>query len=472
MRLLLGNTGDGAIWAKLNRFSHAGLMQIRKISGGKWDEQAKHWRFGYSKELVEEIYSLFDEHEVVPSEELLRDAVFQRGRRDGIEKKAGEAAVNEGNEGNDGTDRNEENGETDMTNRINWTGENREINKSGRTGKPDKPGNIDPIDITDTIGGAEETGELDEAIMRCTVQLWQSLEKILVLGLKAKGYSAKTIKAYRGHMRRFVEYFCRRYIEELCADGPLVTKKIFADKLDREQVQRYAIQLLEQGHSHAYVNQAISALRYLVADMLKMPSEQARYIRPKKEKKLPYVLSEQEVLKILRSPGNLKHRTMLYLTYASGLRVSEVVRLRPEDLDCSRGIITVRQGKGKKDRHTLLSQAAWSLVQTYIRKERPGKWLFPGQYPGTHMHERSLQKVFTDALHRSGVNKKAGIHVLRHSFATHLLENGTDLRFIQKLLGHANSATTERYTHVSTKNIRRIQSPLDRIMGEEERGIE
>lgn len=213
-------------------------------------------------------------------------------------------------------------------------------------------------------------------------------------------------------------------------------------------------------------------MRYLVADMLKMPGEQARYIRPKKEKKLPYVLSEHEVLKILRSPGNLKHRTMLYLTYASGLRVSEVVILRPEDLDCSRGIITVCQGKGKKDRHTLLSQAAWSLVQTYIRKERPGKWLFPGQYPGTHMHERSLQKVFTDALHRSGVNKKAGIHVLRHSFATHLLENGTDLRFIQELLGHANPATTERYTHVSTKNIRRIQSPLDRIMGEEEKGIE
>lgn len=243
---------------------------------------------------------------------------------------------------------------------------------------------------------------------------------------------------------------------------------MFANKLDREQVQSYAIQLLEQGYSHAYVNQAISALRYLAADMLKMPTEQAKYIRPKKEKKLPYVLSEQEVMKILSSPGNLKHRTMLYLTYASGLRVSEVVRLRPEDLDCSRGIITVRQGKGKKDRHTLLSQAAWSLVQTYIRKEQPGKWLFPGQYPGTHMHERSLQKVFTDALRRSGVKKKAGIHVLRHSFATHLLENGTDLRFIQELLGHTNPATTERYTHVSTKNIRRIQSPLDRIMGEKE----
>lgn len=399
MRLLLGATSDGGLWVKMDQFSPDGLERIRKISGGKWVESAKHWRFARSKEVVEGIYSLFAEHEVVPSEELLRDTFFLRGRRDGIDKNA----------------------------------------------------------------------EAGAAAERCVSQLWQSLEQTLVAGLKAKGYSMKTIKAYRGHVRRFVEYFCRNFIEESDAGSLSVTEKKFAEVLGREQVQRYAVQLLELGHSHAYVNQAISALRYLVADVLKMPAEQAKYIRPKKEKKLPYVLSEQEVLKILRVPDNLKHRTMLYLTYASGLRVSEVVRLRPEDLDSSRGIITVRQGKGKKDRHTLLSQAAWSLVQSYIRREKPEKWLFPGQYPGTHLHERSLQKVFTEALHRSGINKKAGIHVLRHSFATHLLENGTDLRFIQELLGHANPATTERYTHVSTKNIRRIQSPLDRIMREEGR---
>lgn len=216
--------------------------------------------------------------------------------------------------------------------------------------------------------------------------------------------------------------FAGNYIEESDGGSLSITQKIFAEALGREQVQKYAVQLLELGHSHAYVNQAISALRYLVADVLKMPAEQAKYIRSKKEKKLPYVLSEQEVLKILCVPDNLKHRTMLYLTYASGLRVSEVVRLRPEDLDSSCGIITVRQGKGKKDRHALLSQAAWSLVQSYMRMKKPQKWLFPGQYPGTHLHERSLQKVFTEALHRSVINKKAGIHVLRHSFATHLLE--------------------------------------------------
>jgi len=157
---------------------------------------------------------------------------------------------------------------------------------------------------------------------------------------------------------------------------------------------------------------------------------------------------------------------MLYLAYSSGLRVSEVVRLKIKDLDWERGIISIRQGKGKKDRHTLLSRAASLLVKQYIELEKPSIWLFPGQNRRTHLHERSLQKVFTESLVLSGIQKKVGIHVLRHSFATHLLENGTDLRYIQELLGHANLSTTERYTHVSTKNLRRIQSPLDRIYGE------
>lgn len=136
------------------------------------------------------------------------------------------------------------------------------------------------------------------------------------------------------------------------------------------------------------------------------------------------MLSEQEVIRILQALDNLKHRTMLYLAYSSGLRVSEVVRLRIKDLDWERGIISIRLGKGKKDRHTLLSRAASLLVKQYIKLEMPAIWLFPGQNRQTHLHERTLQKVFTEALAPSGVQKKVGIHVLRHSFATHLLENG------------------------------------------------
>lgn len=140
-----------------------------------------------------------------------------------------------------------------------------------------------------------------------------------------------------------------------------------------------------------------------------------------------------------------------------------MVRLRLTDFDIDRGTILIRQGKGKKDRYTLLSSAAWELVQNYVKNESPGNWLFPGQIKGKHLTERSLQKVFAQALIESGIQKEVGIHVLRHSFATHLLEGGTDLRYIQELLGHTHSSTTERYTHVSRKNLKKIQSPLDRM---------
>lgn len=293
----------------------------------------------------------------------------------------------------------------------------------------------------------------------------QALEQKLNTALKLKGYSLKTSKAYRGHVRRFLQ--SQADLSEMGGSGARKDEDFSKSMtIDSAHAQQYALQLLEQGHSPAYVNQAISALRFLAAEVFKQPSEQTSYIRPKKEKKLPYVLSEEEVLRVIQAPANLKHRTMLYLAYASGLRVSEVVRLKITDIDPERGILRVRQGKGKKDRHTLLSQTAWEMIQTYVDAERlpASMWLFPGQQPGSHLHERSLQKVFKEALETSGVQKQVGIHVLRHSFATHLLENGTDLRYIQELLGHANPSTTERYTHVSTKNLKRIQSPLDRIV--------
>ncbi|WP_339817346.1 tyrosine-type recombinase/integrase [Paenibacillus sp. FSL R7-0216] len=298
-------------------------------------------------------------------------------------------------------------------------------------------------------------------------QLMLTLERKLTSALKLKGYSLKTSKAYRGHVRRYLQNLAG-YLE-VKSPGTHKEEKFESAIIDSSRAKQYALQLLEQGHSPAYVNQAISALRFMTVEVFKQPSEQAKYIRPKKEKKLPYILSEQEVLRVIQAPTNLKHRTMLYLAYASGLRVSEVVRLRITDIDPVRGILRVRQGKGKKDRHTLLSQTAWDMIKKYVKAERlsTSLWLFPGQHPGSHLHQRSLQKVFKEALQTSGVMKQVGIHVLRHSFATHLLENGTDLRYIQELLGHANPSTTERYTHVSTKNLKRIQSPLDRILRDE-----
>nr|WP_261771600.1 tyrosine-type recombinase/integrase [Paenibacillus xylanexedens] len=263
--------------------------------------------------------------------------------------------------------------------------------------------------------------------------------------LKLRGYSRKTIKAYCNQIERFVTSL------------PQMNTEIRAS-----HVQAYCLDLLERGVSHSSVNQTISAIRFYCKHVLLHPAE-FQYILPKKQVKLPNVMSETEVTQLLKAVTNLKHRTILYLTYSAGLRVGEVVRLHYSDLDIERQTIIVRQGKGQKDRRTLLSNLAWKMVQKYISEYKPDRWLFPGQFSDRHLTERSVQKVFEEARQRAGIVKKCSIHALRHSFATHLLENGTDLRYIQELLGHTSAQTTQRYTHVSTKNIQRIQSPLDRM---------
>ncbi|POR27089.1 MULTISPECIES: site-specific tyrosine recombinase/integron integrase [Paenibacillus] len=268
--------------------------------------------------------------------------------------------------------------------------------------------------------------------------------------LVARGYSSKTIKAYISQTERF---FARLQGTEA--------------SINDATVQKYALALLEKGLSHAYVNQAISALKFYFRHVLKQPKS-AAYVRPKKESKLPDVLSLNEVMRLLKAVENLKHKAILYLTYTSGLRVSEVVRLRLEDCDRERKVLKVRQGKGRKDRQTLLSEAAFAVVEQYIGGEQPADWLFPGQREGRHLTERSAQKVFEKALAEAGIRTQVSIHSLRHSFATHLLENGIELRYIQELLGHQSVRTTERYTHVSRRDIGRIQSPLDRMSGLED----
>lgn len=207
---------------------------------------------------------------------------------------------------------------------------------------------------------------------------------------------------------------------------------------------------------------ALSAIKFYTQKVLLL-EETVSYVRPKKEKKLPNVLSMNEVMLILKALHNLKHRAILYLTYSSGLRVGEVVRLKTQDIDFERKTLRVSQGKGRKDRLTLLSDTAMDIVQPYLQQEKPEKWMFPGQHPERHITERTVQKVFEQARAASGIKKRVSIHALRHSFATHLLEGGIDIRFIQELLGHQSVRTTERYTHVSVKDIRRIKSPLDQL---------
>lgn len=271
--------------------------------------------------------------------------------------------------------------------------------------------------------------------------------------LKLRGYSFRTRKAYLGHLRRMADAF----------DDPL-------DRLTNDQIRIYLVSVLDRGVSHSYVNQCISALKILYTSVFRQDRPIDGLPRPRKERKLPTVLGREEVLRILGAVRNVKHRVILLLTYSAGLRVGEVTRLRREDIAVERGLIHVRQSKGRKDRYTVLSQVALEALNSYLDKVRPTTWLFPGARRDRHLHERSVQKVFKRACERAGIQTKATVHTLRHSFATHLLEGGTDLRYIQELLGHQSSKTTELYTHVGTGDVQRIRSPLDTLMGDRSGG--
>ena len=183
--------------------------------------------------------------------------------------------------------------------------------------------------------------------------------------------------------------------------------------------------------------------------------------RPKRSKVLPNVLSKEEIKLILNAHSNIKHKMMLSLIYSCGLRRSELINLKPQDIDSKRNIVLLKNGKGKKDRITPLSPIILEMLRNYYNGYKPKTWLFEGQIVGEQYSEQSLQSVLKQALQKAGITKPVTLHWLRHSYATHLLESGTDLRYIQELLGHSSSKTTEIYTHVSTKSIQQIKSPFD-----------
>lgn len=282
------------------------------------------------------------------------------------------------------------------------------------------------------------------------IHYYKSRELLLIKldeELTLRGYAEPTRKNYAGHARRFLCYQSKDY-----------------EKLTNEDYRKYLIYLLEvKKTSHSFVNQAVSSLKFLSSYVLKSREVDIYLPNPKKQKILPDILSSAETCKILTSVDNLKHRSILYLTYSAGLRVSEVTSLKPSDIDTDRMLIHIRQAKGRKDRYTLLSGKALDVLREYLAKNEINHWLFPGQYKGSHISERTVQSVFKTACLKAGIKKDVSVHTLRHSFATHLLEAGTDLRYIQELLGHSNSKTTEIYTHVSKRNLANIRSPLDSL---------
>ena len=235
------------------------------------------------------------------------------------------------------------------------------------------------------------------------------------------------------------------------------------ERLDLEDVRTYQVHLASQGIAWATLNQTVAALRFFYGVTLDRPEIPERIAYAREPRRLPVVLSADEVVRFLEAVPSLKSRTALTTAYAAGLRVSEVVALKVADIDSGRMLIRVEQGKGGKDRYVMLSAQLLAILRTYWRLAKPRHWLFPGRDEEHPIDQTVLHAACRSACEAAGLTKHVTVHTLRHSFATHLLESGADIRIIQVLLGHTNIATTARYAQVATSTIQGTASPLDRL---------
>ena len=266
------------------------------------------------------------------------------------------------------------------------------------------------------------------------------------LWMQHKRYSQSSIHTYVQAIRRFLTF---------CEPRP-------AEQLGNDDMVRFVNDcLIAKGLSFSYQNQVVNAAKLFFREVVRSPIDTEKLERPRREFKLPNVLSKGEVAAILDVLPNMKHRCMLSLIYACGLRRSELLKLQMGDIDSRRGMLIVRNAKGRKDRMIPVSEKVIEMLRAYYKAYRPMVWLFEGQRKGTRYSEESLSKVLKTAIKKAGIKRDVSLHWLRHSYATHLLESGVDLRFIQELLGHKSSKTTEIYTHVSMKSLQNIKSPFD-----------
>jgi integrase/recombinase XerD len=259
-------------------------------------------------------------------------------------------------------------------------------------------------------------------------------------------YSENTIKTYSDALEVFFRFFPNKRMESLTIEDIIQFNNDY---------------ILRKNLSSSYQNQVINAIKLFYRNRFNKTMEVDFIQRPRREKRLPNVLSKEEVKALLEAPTNLKHRAMLSLIYACGLRRSELLNLTLVDILSNRNLLFIRQSKGKKDRVFPISNKLIDILRDYYKAFKPKTWLFEGQFPNTKYSEKSLENVLKQSLTKTKISKKVSLHWLRHSYATHLLENGTDLRYIQELLGHSISRTTEIYTHVSTLNLQQIRSPFD-----------
>lgn len=280
------------------------------------------------------------------------------------------------------------------------------------------------------------------------------LQEQMKADLTLKGYSEHTHEGYLRYLRRFAKHYMRSPAE-----------------MGEEEIRAFLLHLVREQKADPYLQKAyISALKFFYRTTLGRPEVVANIPNPKLPKRMPVVLSEEEVLAIFEAIRYIKHKAMIATTYGAGLRISEVCSLRKSAVDSQRMRILIH-GKGKKERYCLLSPMILELLREYYRKVHPkGDWLFPGRNPQNHLSSGSIHKAFKKAVKKVGIKKKVSMHSLRHAFATHLLEHGTDIRFVQVLLGHASIRSTMRYTHVSNAALSQIESPWDRLLKARKQG--
>jgi integrase/recombinase XerD len=285
---------------------------------------------------------------------------------------------------------------------------------------------------------------IDENLNPDHVQALRMMEQ----KLKLKGYSSSTQRTYRQHYSEFAQFY----------------NDIHPTDISELDIQNYLLFLVEQKKlSTSAQNQAINSIKFFYEKVLKQERKVYAIERPMKEFRLPEVLSQEEIMRIAEAPSNLKHKLILLLIYSSGLRRSELLKLRIGDVNTDRLVLFVRGGKGKKDRQVILAKSLVPLLKQYLEEYQPKFWFFEGM-KGVQYSATSLQQIFKAAAKKAGIKKQVRLHMLRHSFATHLIENGTPTRYVQELLGHGSSKTTEIYTHVTRYGYEQLKSPLDHMV--------
>ncbi|MBE9489828.1 MAG: tyrosine-type recombinase/integrase [Bacteroidetes bacterium] len=268
--------------------------------------------------------------------------------------------------------------------------------------------------------------------------------EIYLQKLEIKRYANNTVRTYISCFERFINHY----------------RDIDIDTLNENDIRSYLQFLIQTGQSNSYINQAINSIKFYYEIVLEMPNRFYSIERPRKEHKLPVVLPKEDIITLIENTNNLKHRCIVSLLYSAGLRRGELLNLKLTDVDRKRMAIRVRGAKGNKDRYTLLSKTTLKDLRNYFKQWKPKTFLFEGQKHDKYS-ATSVGKIVSNASKKAGIKIKVSPHILRHSFATHLLESGTDLRYIQLLLGHNSTKTTEIYTHVATSNFNSIKNPLD-----------